>query len=196
MSIIKDILGGLIIVVVAGVVAVAQNAIRKDGIPLVPSFRASEVGKQEDPASSPSDNASTGPEVVENVPVGTATAAALTEEELAAGRVSRDRLKALMDAGAVVLIDARTTGEYEAGHIAGAINVPYERFVDYYNTLDETVPLDSVIVCYCQSETCDDSENLARELKFMGYRKVVLYKGGWDEWSLAGYPVFPTPEQE
>jgi rhodanese-related sulfurtransferase len=43
-----------------------------------------------------------------------------------------------------------------------------------------------VVVCYCQSDTCEDSENLAREMKFMGYKNVLRYKGGWDEWSSAG----------
>lgn len=194
MSFVKDLLGGLLVTVVAGAVALAQNAVRKDGIPFVPRTAATVVGKSEVPGSSapyggPAYGEPAGRGADEDPGTLEAASGALTAEEIASGRISRDRLRTLLDEGAVVLIDARTAREYEAGHIAGAISVPFENFADHYRKLDETVPFGSAIVCYCQSETCDDSENLARELKFMGYQKVLLYKGGWDEWSLAGYPV-------
>lgn len=196
MSIIKDILGGLLIVLVAGIIGVAQNAIRSDGMPLIPRNSASAVGKQEVSTSSRGDRNAAGEEPTEGTSVDAGHAGGLTAEELAAGRVARDRLKALLESGSIVLIDARTPREYETGHIAGAINIPYENFVDHYARLGQMVPYGSVIVCYCQSETCDDSENLARELKFMGYDKVLLYKGGWDEWRLAGYPASPDAAGE
>ncbi len=103
--------------------------------------------------------------------------------------MSRERLRELLEGGGIVVIDARAAGEYETGHIAGAINVPYEGLAEHYDRLSQKVPLDATVVCYCRSVTCDDSENLAREMKFMGYRNVVTYKGGWDEWSQAGYPA-------
>jgi rhodanese-related sulfurtransferase len=192
MSYLKDILGGLLIALVAGVIGVAQNAVRDDGIPLFPRPSATHVGKEEGPASSVAHNNPVEGRVFDAPPAEAAPGGVPTDAELSTGRVTRDRLRALLESGAIVLIDARPAREYEAGHIAGAISVPYEQFADRYNTLGETIPYGSVIVCYCQSETCDDSENLARELKFMGYQKVLLYKGGWDEWSVAGYPAVPT----
>ena len=94
-----------------------------------------------------------------------------------------EKLAGLLETGSVYLLDARFPDEYDAGHIDGAINVPYEKLPEYYDKLTRAVPLDGVVVCYCQSVTCEDSENLARELKFIGYKTVLRYKGGWDEWS-------------
>jgi rhodanese-related sulfurtransferase len=193
MRIIRDLVGGILIITAAGALAIAQNAVRKDGIPLVP--RATSVGIQEVRSSVSAGADSVGAS-------GTASSsAASTAEELSSGVISKDRLRTLLDSGksgeggALVLIDARLPEEYEAGHIAGAINVPYGGLADYYDRLAETVPLGALIVCYCQSVTCDDSENLARELSFMGYRNVLLYKGGWDEWSGAGYPSAPAANE-
>lgn len=191
MRLIKDLLGGVLIITVAGAVAIAQNAARKDGIPLLP--RASSVGKPEVPSAiaSPSDSTAS------STALGNPTSVP-TEDELSAGLITADRLRALMagaaDRSSLVVVDARLPAEYEAGHIAGAVNIPYEQLPRYYERISEMVPYGAVVICYCQSVTCDDSENLARELKFMGYRDVLLYKGGWDEWSAAGYPSAATDE--
>ncbi len=37
-------------------------------------------------------------------------------------------LKAMIDAGAAVVVDVREPGEFAAGHIAGAVNLPLSRF--------------------------------------------------------------------
>ena len=205
MSFVKDLLGGVLIALVAGAIGVAQNAIRKDGIPLIPRLAPPVVGKGEAPASSLDDTAraQAGGERAAVVPGTTADpseqgapADSPTAEELASALVSRERLKTLLEGGGIVLIDARPAPEFEKGHIAGAINVPYEKFSEYYDKLTTTIPYTAMIVCYCSSETCDDSENLARELKFMGYLNLMLYKGGWDDWSAAGHPTEPAPARE
>jgi rhodanese-related sulfurtransferase len=197
MSFVKNLLGGILVAFVAAAIAVAQNAVRKDGIPLVPGVKTGVVGKQEVPApggdvharSGVSDRGPATDAAAVAPPVGKNTSPILpSEEERASGLISGERIKELLQTGGIVLMDARPTGEYEAGHIPGAISVPYERFSDYYAALSKTVSYDATIVCYCQGITCDDSENLARELKFMGYANVLVYKGGWDEWSKAGDP--------
>jgi rhodanese-related sulfurtransferase len=198
MKFFEDLMGGVLIILAAGVIAVAQNAVRDDKIPLIPKAPA-EVSEKPYTSPSSSENSATGPRQSGGavVPVGEgATPALLTEEELASGEVSRERVKELLEDGRIVLIDARATGEYEIGHITGAISVPYEALAEHYDGLIQTAPLDAMVVCYCRSVTCDDSENLARELKFMGYRNVVTYKGGWDEWSQAGYPMESSNPRE
>jgi len=37
-------------------------------------------------------------------------------------------LKAMLDAGAATVVDVREPGEFAAGHIAGAVNLPLSRF--------------------------------------------------------------------
>jgi rhodanese-related sulfurtransferase len=202
MSFVKDLLGGILIALVAGAIAVAQNAIRKDGIPLIPRVVTPAIGKEEAPTSSLDDPARPGASGEGGAAVPGTTAdpsdqgvspASPTAEELASALVSRERLKVLLGEGRIVLIDARPAREYEEGHIAGAISVPYEKFSEYFDKLTTTIPYTAMIVCYCRSETCDDSESLARELKFMGYLNVMLFKGGWDDWSSAGYPTVSAP---
>jgi rhodanese-related sulfurtransferase len=191
MKAVRELTGGILIIIAAGLIAILQNAVRRDGIPLIPKA-AGEVSRNPYTPGSASTNhpdpaGAAKKETGEPGRVSGTGSAAITAEELAAGVVTRDRLKELLAGGGIVLIDARVPGEYEAGHIEGAINIPYEKLPDYYANLTATVPLETTVVCYCQSVTCDDSENLARELKFMGYRNVVLYKGGWDEWSGGGH---------
>jgi len=189
MKFVQDLMGGILVIFAAGVIAIAQNAVRDDKIPWIPKNPAS---VSEKPYTSPptSDSSTPAPPAGAGVPAGTGSSPALLSDgELASGQVPLERMRELVEAGGIVVIDARAAGEYETGHIAGAINVPYEGLAERYDWLSQKIPLDAIVVCYCQGVTCDDSEKLAQELKFMGYKSVVLYKGGWDEWSQAGYPV-------
>jgi rhodanese-related sulfurtransferase len=189
MNLLRELIGGILIIAVAGIVAVAQNAVRPDGIPLVPKRVASVSEKTYERPSigDPAEDASRS-----RVDAGARDgdpALAPSADELASGVISRERLAEILPGRRVVLIDARLAVEFEEGHIEGAINIPYEKLPEYYDRLTASVPLDAMVVCYCQSLTCDDSENLARELKFMGYANVILYKGGWDEWSASTAPA-------
>jgi rhodanese-related sulfurtransferase len=187
MEFVRNLIGGVLVIFVAGVIAIAQNAVRDDRIPLIPKSPAQVSEKPYTTDSVPDSQAPLAgvkPASGEDSPRGN-----LTGEELADGVVSRERLSELLKGGGIVVIDARAAEEYESGHIPGAINAPYEGLSEHYNELTRNLPLDAMVVCYCRSVTCDDSENLARELKFMGYRYVVTYRGGWDDWSQAGYPA-------
>ncbi|MGQ9589970.1 MAG: rhodanese-like domain-containing protein [Planctomycetota bacterium] len=85
-----------------------------------------------------------------------------------------------------IFIDARRTGEYEKGHIRGAISIPFweeetarERMLRFR---DET-PLDHPIVLYCtQASDCEDSQELAAALYNLGFRDLMVYSGGFPEW--------------
>ena len=41
---------------------------------------------------------------------------------------------------------------------------------------------------YCGDPGCGDSEDLAYDLQDSGFNKLYVFKGGWLEWSAAGYP--------
>lgn len=74
------------------------------------------------------------------------------------------------DGDDIVLIDVRTPEEYNAGHILGAINIPYDTIAE----LITDVPKDSQIVLYCRSGR--RSGIAADVLKEMGYTKILDYK--------------------
>ncbi len=68
---------------------------------------------------------------------------------LAVESVPAERLDAFVAASDAVVVDVRSPEEYEAGHIAGAINVPHERIVAEPALLDAY--RDRELVLYCQS---------------------------------------------
>jgi rhodanese-related sulfurtransferase len=67
--------------------------------------------------------------------------------------------------------------------------------LDYYDMgayRDQVLPRlsqDQTIMVYCSEPTCEDSELLAIELYLLGYTKLLVFKGGYAEWSAAGFPV-------
>ncbi len=83
-------------------------------------------------------------------------------------------------------IDARDVSDFDAGHIQGALNIPYHDLEKYREKLN-SLPKDQVYVTYCSS-ACDVSIDMAYAMVKMGFKKVYIFHGGWDEWKNAGYP--------
>jgi len=84
-------------------------------------------------------------------------------------------------------LDARDVSDFSAGHIQGAMNIPFheiEKYKDRFNDL----PKDQVYVTYCSS-ACDVSIDMAYYMAKLGFKKVYIFHGGWDEWKNAGYPA-------
>lgn len=89
-------------------------------------------------------------------------------------------------AGAALFVDARTPGEFAEGHIAGAVNLPFD---DVFRKPDLARSLDSggrPVVTYCGGGDCELSRNLAFALIEGGHRKVLVYLGGTAGWKDAG----------
>jgi thiosulfate/3-mercaptopyruvate sulfurtransferase len=109
----------------------------------------------------------------------------------------------------VILLDARPPGVYEgqgpwikAGHIPGAVNVPWKWFMDDNNSrllkpddqiqsiLDEhgIVP-EKTIICSCGTGREATNEFILFKW-YLGFPKVKIYEGSFTEWS--SYPQNPT----
>ncbi len=83
------------------------------------------------------------------------------------------------------ILDVRTPGEYAAGHIPGAVNVPHDELATRLGEL----PSDhsEEIVVHCQSgRRAQQAEAVLRE---HGYTHVRDLVGHWQAWSTAGLPV-------
>jgi rhodanese-related sulfurtransferase len=104
-------------------------------------------------------------------------------------QIGIDALKRLYDAGAVVVVDAREPEEYAAGHIAGAINLPFDEVSVEPERLEGLDPGGRPIAAYCGGGTCEVSLSLAWDLLAVGHTRVVVYVGGYAEWAAAGHPV-------
>ena len=88
-----------------------------------------------------------------------------------------------------IFLDARSPRDYAMGHILGAQNIPWQSFDEYIDRIFDKIPEDARIVTYCDGEHCSLSEDLAKELVSMGYKKVQVLLNGWTRWQEAGLPV-------
>lgn len=102
--------------------------------------------------------------------------------ELAAAR------RLLADGGAR-FIDVRPREDFVAGHIAGAISVPYEERVGRLDSLRRALPRTQPLVVYCGGGECDAARAASVWLAGDGWRDVRLLRGGYAVWEAAGFPV-------
>lgn len=85
-----------------------------------------------------------------------------------------------------LLVEALGSAYFADAHLPGAINIPPDQ-------VDRLAPrllpdLDAEIVVYC-SGTCRNSEAAARRLEDLGYRRVLLYPDGKEDWIEHALPV-------
>ena len=105
-------------------------------------------------------------------------------------RITRDDLRALLDAGSVTLVEALSTVAYDAEHIPGAFNVPGEPTADRAAVLaPERV---GTVVVYCSGPACGRSKVTTAAFERLGYTDVRVYAGGKADWTEAGLPLEGT----
>lgn len=88
----------------------------------------------------------------------------------------------------IKFIDSRSVEEFAEGHVKGAVNIPFygsENFLDEINRLNKN----EIIVTYCSSADCDISILSGDELFEMGFKRVYVFIGGYDEWNKNNYPT-------
>ena len=107
-------------------------------------------------------------------------------------RVDADWVEAHLNDSNVVLIDARATSEFEAGHIPGALSIDWNLNVTggAFKALADIEALHSgiadsaTVVTYCQTGSrASVSFVVAR---WLGFADVRLYDGSWTEWGSRG----------
>ncbi len=77
-------------------------------------------------------------------------------------------------------------GYYDAGHIQNALRNVF--LMELIFNIEERQKKSDALVVYCGDPGCGDSEDLAYDLQDSGFTKIYVFKGGWLEWSKAGYP--------
>lgn len=100
--------------------------------------------------------------------------------------ISLKQAKSFFDKN-ILFIDARDDSYYNAGHIKGAIKNAF--LMELVFNIEQQQEKSFPVVVYCGDPGCGDSEDLAYDLESSGFSKVYVFKGGWLEWSSAGYPV-------
>ena len=102
-------------------------------------------------------------------------------------------VKKFYDAGAALVVDAREPPEYEAGHIPGALSLPFEHVAAEPELLGAVAGETRPIIVYCGDADCDLSHHLATHLVAEGKRRVLVFTAGLAVWEAAGYPVERGP---
>jgi rhodanese-related sulfurtransferase len=99
--------------------------------------------------------------------------------------ISPTETRTQTERGEAVLIDVRETGDWRAGHAAGAQHL--NRGIIELE-IEEQIPDPSTpIVCYCGGGS--RSALVADNLQKMGYTNVKSMSGGLRAWKEAGLPV-------
>jgi rhodanese-related sulfurtransferase len=101
--------------------------------------------------------------------------------------ISRDELKAAIDAGTVTVIDALGGDYYAQRHLPGALALAPPDV----NALAPSVLPDrqAAIVTYCSNPACANSGQVADRLTTLGYTNVRKYREGIEDWASAGLPT-------
>jgi rhodanese-related sulfurtransferase len=84
-----------------------------------------------------------------------------------------------------LVLDVRDPGEYGAGHILGAKNIPLIRLGEGGGDLAKRK--EKPVIVYCDSG--DRSGKAAAALRKQGFTRVVNLAGGIGAWQQAGLPV-------
>lgn len=79
----------------------------------------------------------------------------------------------------VILLDVRTSQEFNGGHLDGAVNMDW--FSEDFNTQVETLDKQKTIYVYCKAG--GRSLKAQERLKQLGFSNVVNLEGGYDAYS-------------
>jgi rhodanese-related sulfurtransferase len=98
--------------------------------------------------------------------------------------ITRDELRAEIEAGTVTVVDALPESYWAQQHLPGALNL-VEADVDA-----EAAALlpdrGAAIVTYCSNSSCGNSQAVANRLERLGYCNVRKYREGIQDWVEAG----------
>ncbi len=107
--------------------------------------------------------------------------------ETAPKEIDFKEAKRIYNAGSGLFIDAREIKFYKKGTILGALNMPLHRF----RRLKRLLPVkkSSKLILFCGGIKCGKSSELAKRIAAEGYSHVMVYRGGFPEWSQKGQEV-------
>ena len=99
--------------------------------------------------------------------------------------------KRRMDAGEILMVDARPTEFFNQGHIQGALNLPLALFDFVYMMRFSKIDPQRPIVIYGRNVSRHYDEELAYQLTQRGHAQVFVLSGGLTAWQASGFEVTP-----
>ena len=101
--------------------------------------------------------------------------------------ITREELHGRIAEADLVLLEALPETYYRQGHLPGARLFPVQQAREL--APNAAPRRDAPIVVYCASETCKNSDEVAKLLGEVGYSDVRVYKGGKADRQAAGLPL-------
>lgn len=92
------------------------------------------------------------------------------------GSISTEQLESI-ESKNIYFVDTRNKGQYDAGHIPGAVNIEWRQILSRRNQ----IPADNPVVLYCDTGLLSSKAHLA--LKIAGQENVKVLYGGYLMWS-------------
>ena len=100
-------------------------------------------------------------------------------------RVGPAQLTALINRDNALVVDLRSPGEFEKGHIAGSKNVQPSQFDPEHKQLAAAKALPVVLVC----RVGQTASGAAKRLRKAGFAQVSVLEGGIQAWQAADLPL-------
>lgn len=110
-------------------------------------------------------------------------------------KVDRNEVKEIIDSPeSEIIVEVLGESAFQKAHLPDAISVPLG--ADFDERIQEAVPDKSrTVIVYCQNTECDASPKAAKRMDELGYKNVLDYVGGKDDWREAGLPMIEQPNQ-
>jgi rhodanese-related sulfurtransferase len=162
----------------------AQSASAAHTMQAQPATSAGDVTKK-----TPASTASAASDKTKHADQSSASASAAQEPLKLPIAISYEQvMKLLARPGTATFIDARKKEEHEKGAFANSLNVDVLQFQANPQYRDEcmrllySLPKDKILVAYCGGGNCELSHELCDIMIPMGFTKVFIYLGGWNEY--------------
>ena len=104
--------------------------------------------------------------------------------------VNAENFHQLIEKGDGIIIDVRTSQEFNSGHIIDATNIDF--YSEYFTDKLKIVRKDVPIYVYCRSG--GRSSSAANKMEKLGFTKVYNLLGGIGSWQSEGYKTIKSKE--
>ena len=101
-------------------------------------------------------------------------------------RITIDEVKALIAKKRVLFVDVRDPAAFGAGHIPGALNVPFDFIPNHVEDWKKDTRL---LVTYCACVNEGTAARAALDMNAFGVKNVKALLGGYNEWVKRGEKV-------
>jgi rhodanese-related sulfurtransferase len=108
--------------------------------------------------------------------------------------ISADELRRLIKEGAkdILILDNAPNLVWEEAHIPGAVSFPWVRQI----TEVVKFPRNKTLILYCPCTGDEDSIDMAKKLRELGYFKIKVLEGGWFKWEKLGYEIVSASDEQ